>query len=447
MLIKMRSYVKKFPARLAIVFCHLIFPDIGVFSDDWPHWRGPNRNDITSESSGWTADGWRSAESAWKQNVGEGSTSPIVVGDRLFVMGWRDEKDFVYCLDAKSGREVWSVSYKCPQYGRLATGDEGLYSGPTSTPEFDEATGFLYTLSCDGDLICWDTNHRGQRIWSVNLYDSYSIHRRPKVGRSGQRDYGYTTAPLVHGDWVIVEAGADEGTLLALDKTTGKQVWQSEAKGPAGHTGGVVPILVESVPCVAVMTFQGLLVTRLDAGHEGRTVAQYEWITDFVNNIATPAVHENYVVITSAYNHQAICKLEITMDGARKIWEQPFPSKVCSPIIHNGHIYFAWQRMRCLDFETGEQKWEGGDFSDAGSCIVTSDNRIIVWGGRGRLALVDTADQSPDSYHESASIDNMFSTDVWPHVALAHGRLFCKDRDGNLACIAQRIVGRTEQTQ
>ncbi len=142
----------------------------------------------------------------------------------------------------------------------------------------------------------------------------------------------------------------------------------------------------------------------------------------------------SYVLVTSAYNHQTLCKLEITLEGARKIWEQPFPSKVCSPVIHNGHIYFAWQRMRCLDFETGEQKWEGGTFSDAGSCIVTSDNRIIVWGGRGRLALVDTADRSPATYHELTSIDNVFSTDVWPHVVLANGSLFCKDRDGNIAC-------------
>ena len=105
-----------------------------------------------------------------------------------------------------------------------------------------------------------------------------------------------------------------------------------------------------------------------------------------------------------------------------------------SAIIHNGHIDIVWQRMRCLDFATGDLKWEGGTFSDSGSCIMTTDNRIIVWGGRGRRALVDTADRSPTTYNELASIDNVFSTDVWPHVALANGRLFCKDRDGNMAC-------------
>lgn len=425
--------MKQILLRQFAAVCCLCFLAIPSIADDWPGWRGPNRNDVVGESSGWTGKDWLSPDVAWKKNVGEGSTSPIVVGDRLFVMGWRDGKDFLYCLQAETGEENWSTSYKCPRYGRLATGDEGLYSGPTSTPEYDKATGLLYSLSCDGDLICWDTNKRGQRIWSVNLYETYTIHRRPKVGRSGQRDYGYTTAPLVHDNWVIVEAGADEGTLLAFDKSTGKQVWRSEARGPAGHTGGVTPINVEGIPCVAVMTFNGLLITRLDAGHEGRTVAQYEWITDFVNNIATAAVFENYVLITSAYNHQAICKLEITLKEARKIWEQPFPSKVCSPIIHNGYVYFAWQRMRCLDFATGEQKWEGGAFSDPGSCILTKDNRLIIWGGQGRLALVDTADRSPSKYNELASTDRVFSTDVWPHVVLANRRIFCKDRKGGLA--------------
>ncbi len=403
-------------------------------AEDWPHWRGPTRDDIATESSGWTGKSWISNQPVWKTSVGEGSSSPIVVGDRLYVMGWRNGKDSLHCLDTTSGKENWSVAYEAPKYGRLATGDEGLYSGPTSAPEYDTATGLLYTLSCDGDLNCWDTKQRGRRVWSINLYDEYKVGRRPKVGRSGLRDYGYTTSPLVHDDWLIVEVGADAGTLIAFDKMTGNVAWRSQAKHPAGHSGGIVPMTVEGIPCIAAMTFQGLLVARLDADHAGQTVAEYEWITSFVNNIATPAVFENNVVITSAYNHQAICKLEITMHGARKVWEQKFASKVCSPIIHDGHIYWAWQQMHCLDLETGEQKWVGGSFGDAGSCIVTADHRLIVWGGRGKLALINTAKHSPESYDELASIDRLFSTDAWPHVAMAHGQLHCKDWDGNLAC-------------
>ena len=426
-----RGPMQKF---IAITVCFLLMPIRPAAADDWRHWRGTNRNDIVSESSGWSKDGWLPPEATWKQDVGEGSTSPIVVGNRVFVLGWRNNQDVLSCLDSKTGTLLWSNSYDCPRYGRYATGDEGLYSGPTSTPEYDESTGLLYTLSCDGNLNCWDTNQQGKLVWSGSLYDRFQIGRRPRVGRSGLRDYGYTTAPLVHGDWVIVEVGANEGSLVAFAKTTGQQIWTSQATGPAGHSGGLVPIDVEGIPCVAVMRYAGLLVSRIDEGSEGKTVAEYEWITDFINNIATPAVHLNQVLITSAYNHHKICKLEITLGGARKIWEQPYASKVCSPIIHGGHVYWAWQQMRCLDFETGELKWQGGNFGDAGSCILTSDERLIVWGGRGKLAVVDTAVRSPAQYSELARRDHVFKSDVWPHVVLADGQLYCKDRENQLLC-------------
>jgi len=95
----------------------------------------------------------------WEKCVGTGSTSPLVVDSRLYTIGWEGNRDTVFCLDAAGG---------------------------------------------------------GKRVWGLNLYDTYTIGRRAKIGRSGQRDYGYTTAPLVRGDWLIVEVGAKEGTLTVL---------------------------------------------------------------------------------------------------------------------------------------------------------------------------------------------------------------------------------------
>ena len=261
---------------LSFVFCCQLAGALTLVADDWPHWLGPNRNDISSESSSWAGEAtssvdWLKKDGLWKTKVGEGGSSPIVASGRVYVMGWAKGRDTVSCLDARSGAELWQASYDCPRYGRNALGDEGLYSGPTSTPEYDETTGCLYTLSCDGDLICWDTNKQGERLWGENLNECYWINRRPRIGRSGHRDYGYTTAPLVRGDWVLVEVGADSGTIMAFDKLTGKHVWSSEATGPAGHTGGLAPITVEGVPCVAVMTCYGLLVTRIDQAFAGKT--------------------------------------------------------------------------------------------------------------------------------------------------------------------------------
>ena len=223
---------------------------------------------------------------------------------------------------------------------------------------------------------------------------------------------------------------------MAFSRRSGERVWVSQYKGSAGHTGGIVPINVEGVSCVAVLSYEGLHVARLDASQLGKTVAIYPWSTDFANNIATPAVHDSDVLITSGYNHDAIVRLHITLQGATKVWEQPFASKICTPIIDRGRVYWAWQSLHCLDFETGKQHWQGGEFGDAGSCVLTADARLVVWGGRGRLSLVDTEDHAAKGFKELARLDNVFSSDVWPHVTLAGGRLFCKDRLGNLKCFS-----------
>ncbi len=405
---------------------------LGTSAADWPHWRGPQRDGVVSEASAWDGSRWIDSKPTWTANVGEGASSPLVIGQQIFTLGHRDGLNIVSCLASPTGNVVWSTTYKSPRYGRNATGDEGLYSGPSSTPEFDPATQFLYTLSADGDLHCWDARHAGSQIWQRNLYDDFHMPRRAKVGRSGQRDYGYTTAPLVHDEWLLVEVGGPTGTIVAFDKRTGNEAWRSQATHVAGHTGGLSLITVEGVPCVASLTFDGLLVVRLDAAHAGETVATYPWITDFANNIASPAVRDDCVLITSEYNHQAMCKLHITLRGAEKVWEQPFGSKACTPVIHRDRIYVAWNRLRCLDWQTGELVWQGPSVGDAGSLVVTSDEKLIVWAGRGDLTLADIAATTNKSYQELTRISRLAHDDVWPHVVVANRQILCRDRHGQL---------------
>jgi outer membrane protein assembly factor BamB len=400
---------------------------------EWPHWRGPAHNGVTVESSGWNGKAWPPKEPLWTTRVGEGCTSPIVAGGRLYTLGWRSGQDTVVCLDSATGSPHWSQSYQAPKYGRHAVGDQQFYSGPTATPEFDPQTGFLYTLGVDGQLHCWKD---GTAVWSVNLYDRYGAGRRPDVGRNSRRDYGYTAAPLVHGETLVVEVGASDGTLMGFDKRTGQRRWTSQCRDEAGHTGGPVPVVVDDVPCVAVLTLRNLLVARLDPGHEGQTVATYAWATHFANNIPSPAVHGNEVLITSAYNHSELCKLRITLSGAEKVWGVPNPSGVCTPVIHRGHIYWAWHGVHCVDFKTGKETWRLNKVGDPGSCIVTGDDRLLVWSDQGSLMLLETARRSPTKATLLAQSAPLFGADAWPHVVLAEGRLYCKDRDGTLKCFA-----------
>jgi outer membrane protein assembly factor BamB len=417
--------------RLALFITFALTPALG--GADWPQWRGPNRTGVTDEASGWNGTTWLAEKPVWTAKVGEGASSPVVVGERAFFLGYADGKDTLLCLSAKDGKQLWAQSYKCPRYGRHRVGDEGLYSGPSSTPEYDAATGFLYTLSTDGDLICWDTNAEGKKLWAKNLYDDYKAARRPKLTPAPQRDYGYTSSPLVYKDWLLVEVGSTtRGSVIAFDKKTGKEVWASELKDEAGHTGGMSPITVEDVPCVAVLTQRNLAVIRLDAGKEGKTVATFPWVTDFANTIAGPAVHGDSVVIAADYNHRAMVRVRFTLKEATEVWRAKFASKVCTPVIHDGCVYVAWQRIRCIDFATGKLKWEGGAIGDPGSCVVTSDGRLVVYGLSGKLALIEGTKRAPAAYTELAVKDKLFRTQAWPHVALAGGRYYCRDREGNV---------------
>jgi len=79
--------------------------------------------------------------------------------------------------------------------------------------------------------------------------------------------------------------------------------------------------------------------------------------------------------------------------------------------------------------------WSGGSFGATASCLITADDRLIVWADQGTLTLVETAGRSSEKYLQLAQLDRMFRTDVWPHIALSDGRLYCKDRDGNLKCL------------
>jgi len=392
---------------------------------DWPHWRGPSRDGVVPEASGWPG-GWP-PKKLWGTRLGMGCSSPIIVGGKLYATGWWDGQDTLHCFEARTGKELWRQASRAPRYGRHATGDEGEYGGPSSTPAIDTATGLLYTLSIDGDLRCWDTAKEGKPVWALNLYDKLKAPQRPHVG-GGRRDYGYPTSPLVRGDLLLIEVGAPAGTVMAFDKRTGERRWASEFNGPAGHTGTPVELKIGDVPCLGLLTLQHLVVMRLDAGHEGKTIATTPWQTEFACNISTPAVVGNRLLITSEYNHSVSTLFEATMGGLREVWTSKAHGVSSSPVVFRDRVFLINRPVQCIELATGRLKWRGGDFTN-GSCLVTAtDGKLIVFGSR-KLVLLDAL---ADEYRELARLDRVVPGTCYPHVTLADGVLCCKDRDGNL---------------
>ena len=152
---------------------------------DWDHWRGPTRNDVSAEPSGWDGKTWIKGK-LWCASVGEGSSSPLVVGNRVYLTGWSDiTTRFIAWM--RTAAKKCGVDLQVTTLWSLAVGDQYLYSGTCSTPEYDSQTGLLFTLGVDGDLNAWNTRKKGQRAWTLNLYDRYQAPRRPKLPNAERR--------------------------------------------------------------------------------------------------------------------------------------------------------------------------------------------------------------------------------------------------------------------
>ena len=126
-----------------------------LHAEDWPHWRGPMRAGATQETSGWDEGAWPLAE-AWSAKLGNGSSSVLVVENKVYAFGNRGNGETVFCLDGSNGKVLWEQNYPAPDYERHSTGHKNFYIGPSATPEFDTEQSLLFTLG-GGFTVSGDT--------------------------------------------------------------------------------------------------------------------------------------------------------------------------------------------------------------------------------------------------------------------------------------------------
>jgi len=404
-----------------------------VRAADWPQWRGPHRDGVTTEPSGLSGGRWAPVELWEKNDWGEGTTSPILAAGRVYVMGWRGGKDTVCCLRASDGAVAWKRSYPAKRYSRklkTPAGNKKHFGGPFSTPAFDASSGLLFTLSCDGDLRSWNAK-TGAPGWDLNLYDRYTIPL-------DREHFGHTSSPLVMDGNVIVEVGArGRGNLVGFDARTGRERWRSGADNVKGRSGGPVAFAVSGTQCVASFSNDALLVMR---AKDGRVIGRHPWKVKYGHTIPSPAPYGGALVVTS-WNPPVTRVFE--HDAGRGFvlaWEtRAVSSKVCSPVASEGYAYVVSAgKLACLDLKTRQRKWQsprtfGGN--DEGTCLVAGDGNVVVFGGN-TLALVAPGKTS-SSYKELGRVSKVLARTkrCYPHVALAEGYVLCKDGNGSMACL------------
>lgn len=389
-------------------------------SADWPHWRGPDRNGISTET-GWFSNGSDATiREVWRASVGIGFSSMAVSGGRLYTMGQtaksgrdKNQQDIVYCLAAGTGRLIWKKSYPCELLDRSYDG------GPHATPTVEG--GRVYTCSKLAQVFCFDAA-TGSVIWSTDLHKGLGY--KPPI-------WGFAGSPTIIGDKVLLNIGS---AAVALGKSDGKPVWRSKTEG----AGYATPMPFEAGGMKGIAFFAAKHFVMVD--HEtGKEIWRVPWKTKFDINAADPVFSGDHMFVSSSYNTgSAVYKFQ---DGkGTKVWQNMAMKNQCnSSVLHQGHLYGfdgnvvgsagTGGTLKCLEFMTGEEKWSAGGLG-IGSLMLATD-KLIVLSEKGELII---ARANPKKFDVLAR-KQIIHGKCWTVPVLAGGVIYARNAAGDLVCV------------
>ena len=249
-------------------------------AQEWTGWRGPERDGIVPASQ--TLETWPEAfASAWRVEMGEGYSSPVVSGGRAFVHSREGDAEVVTAFDLSSGARLWRQDYAA-LYVQNTIVPGGL-PGPFATPLVDG--GRLFTLGAAGILSSWNAAS-GALLWRNDYSASVQV-----TGLF----CGTSASPLVDGGMLIVQVGSDAGggRVLALDPMTGEEIWVWRGVGP----GYASPIVAAIEGQRQVVTLTESSVVGLDA-RNGALLWSVPFTDAWHENIMTPVWTGEHLVVS-----------------------------------------------------------------------------------------------------------------------------------------------------
>ena len=188
------------PTTGLMVVCAVLLGANCIRAQDWPQWRGPNRDAKAAEFN--APKTWpKELTQRWKVTVGGGDATPALVGDKLYVFTREGGDEVIRCLDAATGKELWQDKYEA-QPATAPAG--GPHAGPRSSPTV--ADGKVVTLGVRGTVSCLDAAS-GKKLWRKDDFQGFW----PMFFTS--------SSPIVVDGLCIVQVGGKEngrGRLLSL---------------------------------------------------------------------------------------------------------------------------------------------------------------------------------------------------------------------------------------
>jgi outer membrane protein assembly factor BamB len=407
-----------------------------LFSDDWPQWRGLNRDGVWNETGIIEKFAGSQIPIRWRVPIGTGYCGPTVAQGRVYLTDRQVEPveiERVHCFDWQTGHNLWTYSYDCT-YKKVS-----YTAGPRASVSIDD--GRAYALGAMGHLHCLDAV-TGKLLWKKQPDLDYKIN---------MPGWGIASAPLVDGDLLIVQIGGENGAcIMAFDKKTGAEKWRA-LDDRASYSA---PIIIRQAGRRVLVCWTGDSVAGLDPS-SGKIYWKFAYPqTRMVINVPTPVIDRDRLFLTSFYDGSLLLLLQQDEFKVEKIWQRrgrderrtdALHAIIGTPYMKGDYIYGvdSYGELRCLDARNGDRIWE--DLTAVPKArwatihLIRNGDRMWMFNERGEL-IIGTL--SPQGFHEISRAKLIEPTTgqldqrggvCWSHPAFAYKHVFERN-DRELIC-------------
>lgn len=311
-------------------------------AENWSRFLGPEGRAASPKSD--IPLTWSESENLkWKTAIGAGSSSPIVWNDRVFLTSYsgagEDVTRVLLCFDRETGKQLWKFQVGNEGTEDPAQGFLNEHGYASNTPVTDGKLVYVFF----GKMGVYAVDFSGNEKWSV-----------PLGKESSNRQWGSAASPILYQDKLIVNA-ADEGrAIVALNKSTGELIWESEAAGY--ELSYNTPTVVEQHNELVVSVPGELWALNLETG-------KLKWYaeTNLAGNVSPTTILDGETIFAfggfrSSGSHAFPVGGEddVTSD---ELWYARNSSYVATPLLHEGHFYWIDDRgiAYCTRASDGEQ--------------------------------------------------------------------------------------------
>jgi len=408
----------------------------GAAADDWPQWRGPQRDGVWRESGIIKKFPKPQLDHVWRTPIGSGYSGPTVAQNRVYVTDRVVEPkqvERVHCFDAATGQNLWTYTYDCPYR------DVSYEAGPRASVTVHD--GRAYALGTMGHLHCFDAAS-GDVLWKKDTRERYKFEMPV---------WGIAAAPLVEGDLVIVQIGGrPDACLVAFDRKTGEERWKSFDDG-ASYSA---PIVVDQAGKRVLVCYTAKNIVGLDP-----QTGKVYWSHPFppkrmVIGIASPVLYRDYLFFTNFFDGALLLRMDQKELRVTEVWNRAGPSEkdtdaiqsiISTPLLKGDYIYGvdSYGELRCLELATGNRVWESLDAVPKARWstihFVPNGDNVWMFNERGELII---SKLSPSGFEEISRAKLIEPTTnqlprrggvTWAHPAFAYKRVFARN-DKELVC-------------